>query len=133
MSGVAIIRYLLVDDPLLTQTVPAGRIKAGVMPINTQLPAISITQVSGIEYSVIKRGENQLVIERIQITVLATTYPDQKNVLKLVRAALLNGACGDVNGFDVDSITYESDGPDLYSDNPVIFEQSVDYIVRFIM
>lgn len=49
-----------------------------------------------------------------------------------MRNALANSVRGEVNGFDVDSIEYESDGPDLYTDNPAIYEQSIDYLVRFI-
>lgn len=132
MSGISIIRYFLADDSLITASVPASRIKGGLMPINTQLPSISIRQISGQEHNVLNRGSNQLVTERIQITILATSYSQQKSIISLMRNALANSVRGEVNGFDVDSIEYESDGPDLYTDNPAIYEQSIDYLVRFI-
>lgn len=131
MSGAAIVRYLLANNASLTATVSADKIKPGSIPINTVLPAISIRQISGREHQLIKRGSNQLVSERIQVTVQAATYVQQKAIVALIRAAL-PGTRGTVNAFTVDSITYESDGPDLEYENPVIFEQSLDYFVKFI-
>lgn len=131
MSGVAIARHLLANNATLTATVSADKIKPGLIPINTVLPAISIRQISGREHQVIKRGSNQLVSERIQITAQAKTYTDQKAIIALIRAAL-PGTHGSVNGFTVGSLTYESDGPDLEYENPVIFEQSLDYFVKYV-
>jgi len=131
VSGVAVIRYLLANNASLTATVSADKIKPGLIPINTVLPAVSIRQISGREHQVIKRGSNQLVSERIQITAQAKTYTEQKAIIALIRAAL-PGTHATVNGFTVDSLTYESDGPDLEYENPVIFEQSLDYFVKFI-
>lgn len=130
MSGVAILRYMLANNAPLAVVVPANKIMAGVAPLNTSLPAVSIRQISGQEYQTIKRGTNQLVTERIQVTALASTYPSQKSILNLIRTAL-PATRGTVNGFVVDSITPDIDGPDLYNDNPIIYEQSIDFIVRF--
>lgn len=130
MSGVAILRYMLANNAPLAVVVPANKIMAGVAPLNTSLPAVSIRQISGQEYQTIKRGTNQLVTERIQVTALASTYPSQKSILNLIRTAL-PATRGTVNGFVVDSITPDIDGPDLYNDDPVIYEQSIDFMVRF--
>jgi len=130
MSGVAILRYMLANNAPLTAIVSSNKIIAGVVPLNTALPAVSIRQISGQEYQTIKRGTNQLVTERIQVTALASTYPSQKSILNLIRTAL-PATWGTVNGFVVDSITPDIDGPDLYYDEPDIFEQSIDFIVRF--
>lgn len=131
MSGVAVIRYMLANDATLTATVPATRIIAGILPINTTLPAISITQISGSRLEVIKHGSNEHVIDRVQVTVLATTYPQQKTTLGLVKSAI-QSTRGSVNGVSVDSIKQDITGPDLYNDDPVIYEQSVDYFVKYI-
>jgi hypothetical protein len=131
MSGAAIVRYLLANDAALTAAVAASKIKAGAVPINTTLPAISIRQISAREYESIKRGTNQLVIERVQISALTETYPQQKSILNLVRAAL-PATRGTVNGFVVDSIIRDTEGPDLQYDDPVMFEQSIDYMVGFV-
>jgi hypothetical protein len=130
MSGVAVIYHLLANDASLTAVVPAAKIKAGVVPINTELPAISIRQISGVELSVIKRGTNQQATDRVQVTVNASTYVQQKQIIALIRAAL-PGTHGTVNSVSVLSLTYESDGPDLEYENPHIYEQSLDYLVTY--
>lgn len=131
MSGVSVVRYLLANDSTLTATVPEARIKAGILPIKTTLPAISITQISGNRIDVIKHGSNEHITERVQVTVLGTTYPQQKTILGLVKDAL-PATRGTVNSILVDSIEQDFTGPDLYNDDPVIYEQSVDYFVKYI-
>jgi hypothetical protein len=131
MSGVAVVRYLLANDATLTATVPGTRIMAGILPINTTLPAISITQISGGRLGVIKHGSNEHITDRVQVTVLATTYPQQKTILNLVKNALPS-IRGTINSVVVDSIQQDFTGPDLYNDDPIIYEQSVDYFVKYI-
>lgn len=131
MSGVAILRYQLILDYSVVNVVPEPRIMAGTLPINTELPAISIKQVSGSEFKTIKRSGEQLVIDRIQVTALAQSYVQQKEMIESIRNALPT-VRGIVNDIYVDSIEHELDGPDLYSENPVIYEQSIDYIVRYV-
>lgn len=128
MSGVAIARAMLVDDSELKKRVVT--IMAGNLPINTQLPAIFIRQISGQEFQLLNRNVTQLVTERIQVTVLATTYLEQKGIIGMIRAAM-KPIRGDVNGFYVDSIRPDIDGPDLYTESPITFEQSIDYMIRF--
>ena len=130
MSGVAVIRYMLANNAPLIAVVTADKIKAGVVPINTALPAISIRQISGVEMPMIKRTGTQLVTERIQVSVHASSYLSQKTIIELIRSAITSTR-GTVNSVVVDSITHDGDGPDLYYDEPDIFEQSIDFIVRF--
>src|SRR5687768_9832020 len=118
MSGVAIINYMLSNYYPLGFAVSETNIISGAIPINTELPAISIRQISGIEFKTIKRSGMQLVTDRVQVTVLASTYAQQKEIIELVRSAL-PAERGIVGIFDVDSITPDIDGPDLYSENPV--------------
>lgn len=130
MSGVAIIRSILANNGNLVSAVTSDKIIAGTAPINTLLPVVTVTQISGIEYQLIKQIGVQLVSDRVQVTVLANSYVQQKQLLELVRASV-QSTRGTVNGFAVDSIVRQIDGPDLYSDDPVMYEQSIDYIVRF--
>ena len=130
MSGVAIIRSILANNGNLVSAVTSDKIIAGVAPINTSLPVVTVTQISGIEYHLIKQVGVQLVSDRVQVTVLANSYVQQKQLLELVRSAV-SSTRGTINGFPVDSIVRQIDGPDLYSDDPVMYEQSSDYIVRF--
>lgn len=131
MSGVAIINYLLSNDYDLASVVAADNVISGTIPLNTKYPAISIRQVSGLEFKTIQRTGDQLVTERIQVTAYASNYSQQKEIIELIRSALPTTR-GGVSTFTVDSIVQDIDGPDLYSENPVTFEQSIDYMVRFI-
>ncbi|MBK7493569.1 MAG: hypothetical protein IPI17_17795 [Nitrosomonas sp.] len=130
MSGVAAIRYMLVNNAPLIASVPAARILSGVLPITTTIPAISVRQISGVEMPMIKRTGTQLVTERIQVSVHASSYLSQKTIIELIRSAITSTR-GTVNSVVVDSITHEGDGPDLYSDDPDIYEQSIDFMVIF--
>ncbi|MBK7490979.1 MAG: hypothetical protein IPI17_02435 [Nitrosomonas sp.] len=113
MSGVAAIRYMLVNNAPLIASVPAARILSGVLPITTTIPAISVRQISGVEMPMIKRTGTQLVTERIQVSVHASSYLSQKTIIELIRSAITSTR-GTVNSVVVDSITHEGDGPDLY-------------------
>lgn len=130
MSGVAVIRYMLVNNAALVAAVPAARILSGVLPITTTIPAISVRQISGVEMPMINRTGTQLVTERVQVSVHASSYLSQKTIIELIRSASTSTR-GTVNSVSVDSITHDGDGPDLYYDEPDIFEQSIDFIVRF--
>lgn len=130
MSGVSIINYMLSNDYQLASVVAPENIISGTIPLNTEYPAISIRQVSGLEYKTIRRTGDQLVTERVQVAAYASTYSQQKEIIELIRNALLTTR-SNVSAFAVDSITQDIDGPDLYSENPVTFEQSIDYMVRF--
>ena len=129
MSGVAVIRYMLVNNAALVAAVPAARILSGVLPITTTIPAISVRQISGVEMPMIKRTGTQLVTERVQVSVHASSYLSQKTIIELIRSAITS-TTGTINSVTVDSITHDVDGPDLYYDDPDIFEQSIDFIVR---
>lgn len=131
MSGTAIVRSLLAANSTLTNVIPAARIFAGAIPINTALPAIAVTQVSGVQRNTLgMNAASYMVTDRVQVTVLGKTYALQKSYMALVRAALPNTR-GTVNGFSVDSILQDVDGPDLYDSAATVYQQSVDFMVRF--
>lgn len=131
MSGVAIAQYLLSTNAGLIAVVPATRIKAGVLPLNTVLPAISVTQISGQQHNTLAQNSaSYLVTQRIQVSVLAPTYPAVKQILALVRAALPQTRAT-VNGFTCDAIYPDTEGPDLYDHTTLTHEASVDYRITF--
>lgn len=131
MSGVAIARALLAADAALTAVVPPAQIFAGAIPLNTPLPAISITQTSGSERLTVAMTEaKRLATERVQVTVCAKSYPSQKALLALARKALPN-ARALINGFDCDSILPGPEGPDLHDPTAGTYEQSQDFFVKF--
>ncbi|MEO7494719.1 MAG: hypothetical protein ABIT83_17535 [Massilia sp.] len=130
MSAVAIMRALLVAHAPLTDLVPIDRIEAGDVSKGS-LPAIGIKEISGIEQDTVARASNTLVTARVQVTVYATSYPQQKAILK---AAKLGGGVftGSVAGYSVRSVLRDLIGPDLSDNAAGTFEQSRDFKVAFI-
>ena len=132
MSGVIAIRYLLANNAPLLAVVPAAKIMAGVIPIETVLPAIAVNHISTVERNTVAMNSAKVMAtERVQVTVQAKSYADQKSILDLVRKACPN-THATVNGIEVDSILPELAGPDLHDYDLGIFLQSRAFIVKFI-
>lgn len=129
MSGVALVWYKLSQSANLTAVVPATRIKAGVLPQGTALPAISVTLVSGMTRLHLAASSG-LHTDRVQITVDAASYPQVRQILALCRAALPYTR-GTVNSIVCDSILPDIEGPDGFDDLLKTYFQSQDYIVRW--
>lgn len=131
MSGVAIIRYKLANNANLTASIPAASIFSGAVPQNTQVPYISVRQISATERNTVAMTETtKQASERVQVTVYAATYPLQKSYMALVRAACPNSN-GTINSFQCDSILPAGDGPDFFDDVLMVYEQSQDFMVKF--
>lgn len=141
MSGIVVIRALLVASAPLTSLVPAARIMAGDLPLNTILPAISITQISSVPRNTVAMNEPKVLhTDRVQVSVLlkgpqgsppGLGYPGQKALLKLVLAACPNTS-GIVNGIQTDSVLRDIEGPDLYDDASSLFSGSRDFVVKWL-
>lgn len=139
MSGVAVIRYLLANNASLTAVIPAVRIKAGRLPLNTVMPAISVTQISSVPFNLINTNEaNKLYTDRVQVTVKfndpsATTpgtgYPGMRAAMTLLVPACPS-QYGTVNGIKVHSIQPQFEGPDLEEDH--IHSCSFDFLVKWV-
>lgn len=129
MSGVAIARYKLANASALTAIVPAARIQAGVLPEGTALPLISVAQVSSNPYNLLNKTSG-LKVDRVQITVEATSYLQVRQILKQVRAALPYTR-GAVNSIACDSIVPDTEGPDGFDNNLMSYFQSQDYIITW--
>lgn len=129
MSDVKAVRYLLANNAELVAVVPATRIAAGPLPQGTALPAIAVTHVSGVWGSQIS-GQSNFVTARVQVTVMASSYVQQKQIIALVRAAVPRTR-GTINGVAVDSILREPDGPDFGDFEADIYMQTQDYLVRY--
>lgn len=131
MAAVKVIRYLLANNAPLLALVPAAKIMAGAIPLNTVLPAIAVNHISTVERnSVAMNSATVLATSRVQVTVQAKSYTEQKSILELVRKACpVSRAI--VNGVVVDSILPDLAGPDLRDDEAGIFMQSRDFFVRF--
>lgn len=129
MSDVKAVRYLLANNATLIAQVPAARIMAGPLPQGTAVPAISVTHVSTVRRHAVAATAKEVCTSRVQVTVLADTYPMQKSILTLVRAALPRSR-GTVNGVNVEAILIDSEGPD-FTDDAGLFIGSHDFTVTF--
>lgn len=141
MSGVSVIWYLLKTNAPVLAVVPAARIMAGKLPLNTVLPAISVTQISSVPFNLIRANEtNKLHTDRVQVTPLVKGQegfpqglgrPGVYALLKLILAACPSQR-GPVNSISVDSITPDIEGPDLDDEANAIYSGSRDFLVRWI-
>ena len=130
MSGVAIARYLLANNAAMIAAVPTARIFAGNV-IGGVYPAVAVTSITGVPRNTVAMTEtSRMITERVQVTVYAGTYALQKQLLGLVRTALANQH-GTVNTFKCDSILPDNEGPDLFDDVLIIYEQSQDFMIKF--
>lgn len=130
MDGVAAVRQLLVAHAPLIALVPAARIQAGVLPINTSLPAISITSVSSTDRNIPNPGTYRHVSERVQVTIMAATYPSQKQIHALVRRAAAD-KFPTVTGLIRVTVHTESAGPDFMDDQASIYIGTQDLRVTY--
>lgn len=130
MPDVTIIRTLLAAHAPLTAVVPAARIAAGPITQGAQLPAISVAHVIATWGNQISQQSRDCTA-RVQVTVKAANYPQQKQIIALVRAAIPRMR-GTVAGVQVDSILRDVSGPDFRDDDAGIYLQSQDFFVKYI-
>lgn len=124
----AVIRSLLVGSAALTAQVPAVRIMAGELPQGIALPALAIEEISSVPQPTIDAQAYALMRTRVQVTVCAASYPQQKALAALVRTAC-EYQRGMIAGQIVSSLTLESTGPDLRDSDAQIFQQPLDFLV----
>ena len=130
MNGVIAVRSLLVADTGLTALIPVARIAAGMLPQGTDLPAISLLSVSSVDRNIPAPGSKRRVTERVQLTVLARTYPEAKTLIAAIRAAAAD-QMPTVDGlFDV-TVHTDSAGPDFLDEETGIHMQTQDLRVSF--
>lgn len=140
MSGVAVIVSLLKASTAITALVPAAKIMAGDLPLNTVLPAISVTEIDAQPRLTVAMTEpNRMHTERVQVSVLfkgpqgtpvGTGYPGVNSVMKLLLSACPH-THGTVNGINVVAIQPDIEGPDLSDDATALYSRSRDFIVRW--
>jgi hypothetical protein len=142
MSGVAAVRYLLANNANITAQVPATRIFSGDAPLATTRPLILVREIdSNQAMRVIRRnGLSALRVERVEVSVIVnspyastpgTGLPTVKALLKLCRAAC-DGQSGTINGFVVEALTEEGEGPDLSDEELGLCSQSNDFFVHWV-
>ncbi len=130
MNGVIAVRSLLVADTGLTSLVPVARIAAGMLPQGTDLPAISLMSVSGVDRNIPAPGPKRRVTERVQVTVLARAYPEVKAILAAVRNAAADQMPA-IDGLTDVTVHTDSAGPDFLDEETGIHMQTQDFRVSF--
>jgi hypothetical protein len=130
MNGVIVVRSLLVTDTGVTALVPAAQIVAGTLPQGTSLPAIALMSVSGVDRNIPAPGPKRRVTERVQVTVLAASYPAAKAIIRAVRAAAADRMPASDGITDV-TVHTDSAGPDFLDEETGIHMQTQDFRVSF--
>lgn len=130
MNGVIVVRSLLVADTGLTSLVPEARIAAGSLPQGTELPAISLMSVSSVDRNIPAPGTKRRVTERVQVTVLARTYPETKAILAAIRTAAAD-KMPQIDGLTDVTVHTDSAGPDFLDEETGIHMQTQDFRVSF--
>ncbi len=130
MNGVIAVRSLLVADTALVAIVPAARIAAGSLPQGTTLPAISLMSVSSMDRNILIPGISRRVTERVQVTVLARSYPEAKALIAAIRAAAAD-RMPVIDGLAQVTVHTDSAGPDFIDEATGIHMQTQDFRVAF--
>lgn len=130
MNGIVVLRALLMARPAVAALV-GKQVIAGSLPEGTVLPALGLSEISRTETeSVSMNGTSIMVVARIQVTVHAKDYEQQK---QLLAASILGPGAhtGMIEGVRVLSITRAGVGPDMSDDAADIYEQSRDFKVTY--
>ena len=122
--------YLLKTNANLIAAVPAAKIFAGVIPINTALPAIVVKHIDDVEVKAINAAGTKRFTARVQVTVQAKTWASKVTILELVRLALVS-TFSTVDGVVVYGISSEGSGPDLDDVGAEIYERSRDFLISW--
>lgn len=129
MSGVDIIGALVRASVPVTSLVPIERIKAGALPDDATLDAILLRSVSRSEWQPLKQRASVRVNERVAVTVRATSFRRQEQLLELIRSAC-RGALGTIAGAQRVAVLTAGTGPDVRGPNNS-FEKTQDFRVSF--
>lgn len=129
MSGVSIVGALLRAHAPLIAAVPIESIKAGKLPDGVALPAILVRSISLVERRTVRRGEVVRSTERVAVAVRASSYREQRALIRQVRMCCA-GQVGDLGGGAAVSIQSAGTGPDVGGPADS-FEQTQDFLVSF--
>lgn len=125
MSAEKVIYNLLSTNTALIAVVPKTRIYAGLVPIDATYPALCYNLVSSFDNNAI--GLTTIKSRsRVQVTVVAKSYPDVKRIAKLVKTAC-NLKQGVFNNVVTDSVIMDNIGADYRDDETGVFYSTVDF------
>lgn len=139
MNGVAIMLQVLGDNVAVTALVPdhtptggsaLSRVIAGVVPLGTPLPAVSVASVSSVDRNLLAPGVTRRVTERVQVTGMAATYPAMKAIMAAVKRAGADQMPAVAGVTDV-VIHTDSAGPDFMDESASIYLGTQDFRISF--
>ena len=128
MTGVEIIGLLL-NVPPVVAVVPAAQIMGGELPEGSPLPALVANSISIVDDHRID-GSARLTVERVQVTVFALNYAQQKQLIALVRSAC-GGRVGTIGNVDDVTVRTDGGGPDFRDEDASIWMQTQDFRVSY--
>lgn len=131
MDGVAAVRSVLVADAALTALVPADNVAAGPLPLGGKLPMLMLASISAVDRNLPSPGATRHVRERVQVTIMARNYPEQKDILRAVRRAAADQVNPEVPGIEHVTIHTEPRGPDFMIEDPAIWCGTQDFITTY--
>lgn len=129
MTGANIVGLRLRGDAAILAKVPEERIKAGALPDGVELPALLVRLVSSVERQPLKRGAKVRTTDRVSVTVRASNYREQTDIIRLLRDRC-GGWTGNAGAATSVSILTAGTGPDVIGPASS-FEQSQDFRVSF--
>jgi hypothetical protein len=130
VSASSIVRYLLANNAPLVAVVPAARIKVGNIRQGDTLPAISVKKISGDPQNTLAMaGAPYIVSQRVQVSLALKHGEAAVDIWALIRTALTPKPASPVNGFNVDAILPDSEGPELEDRQGLIDSSSADFMV----
>ncbi|EJL21896.1 DUF3168 domain-containing protein [Novosphingobium sp. AP12] len=131
MDGVAAIRSVLIADDELRLLVPEDDTSAGPRGLGASLPSIMLESVSTVDRNIPSPGASRHVHERVQVTVMARNYPEQKALLRAVKRAAADQVNPEVAGIADVTIHTAGAGPDLMAEEASIWIGSQDFITTY--
>lgn len=128
MSAESAITALLLAAAPVTALV-ADRVYPGMLPEGRPLPALVVEHVSSSRIGRLDASAaTHPVRTRMQVNLLASTYPQ----LKALRAAVttaLQYQRGNLGGSSVISVLPDSEGPDSHDPAMGVYHQPIDFMV----
>ncbi|WP_103728927.1 DUF3168 domain-containing protein [Novosphingobium sp. HII-3] len=131
MDGVAAVRTALIADEVLLALVPADSIGAGPLPLEGGLPRLMLESISAVDRNLPSPGATRHVRERVQVTIMASNYPEQKAIQRAVRRAAADRINVQVAGIENVTIHTEPRGPDFMIEDPSIWCGTQDFITTY--
>lgn len=128
MSAEIIMKTLLQGSAAVTALIGDG-LWIEEAPVGAALPLLILEQVGRVERRTVSRNEAKLLVtSRMQVTALAETYAQKKQLLAAVRQACGN-VLGTVAGITGVCTRADVTGPDVRDNQRGISAQSQDFIV----